>query len=450
MTGMRDDRPRLHFTARRGWVNDPHGVTFAGGRYHLFFQHQPERTTWSSGIRWGHATSSDLLHWTEHGSALEPEPGEDGCWTGCLVDGPAGPVILYTSPPAEEPRELARVRAAHGDAALATWRRDGAAPVEAPAGAGVVTFRDPSALQDGAGWAMVVGASMATPRGPEGALLRYRSPDLRRWAYDGVVADAASLAADTGGGVPAREELGTMWECPHLFELDGSWVLLFSVWDGGLLRHVAAAVGELEPPAAGGRFRARARHRFTHGDALYATTTFADAAGRPCALSWLRDDPDLPPDGRGRAGALSLPHLLGLDGDRLTADVHPDVVAAGTPVPWHAGGVTLPAPQALVAVPLAPGGTATVTLGAGLHVVAERDRLLVRDVAAGRDVAQAPRRVPAPAGELQVVVDGGIVEVLAPGVAGPLAAHCRIPGGAPLAVGVTCADACRPRLSTLR
>ena len=69
-------RPLLHFTTRAGWINDPLGLTFHDGRYHLFFQYVPGSTEWAADQRWGHATSDDLLHWTERPVALAPGDGD--------------------------------------------------------------------------------------------------------------------------------------------------------------------------------------------------------------------------------------------------------------------------------------------------------------------------------------------------------------------------------------
>jgi len=67
-----ENRPQFHFTARRGWLNDPNGLVWHDGLYHLYYQHNPFEREWEN-MTWGHATSPDLLHWTEHAPVLHPD-----------------------------------------------------------------------------------------------------------------------------------------------------------------------------------------------------------------------------------------------------------------------------------------------------------------------------------------------------------------------------------------
>ncbi len=92
-------RPSLHFTAQRGWINDPHGVTFRDGRYHLFHQAVPDAVEWNLAISWGHATSADLLTWEHQPPVLVPGDGDDGCWSGsvCVAPPDAPAAMYYTS-----------------------------------------------------------------------------------------------------------------------------------------------------------------------------------------------------------------------------------------------------------------------------------------------------------------------------------------------------------------
>src|ERR1700723_2534620 len=81
-------RPLYHFLAPANWMNDPNGAILWKGKYHLFYQYNPNSASWGS-IHWGHTVSSDLVHWEDFPIALAPSqdgPDKHGCWSGCVVD----------------------------------------------------------------------------------------------------------------------------------------------------------------------------------------------------------------------------------------------------------------------------------------------------------------------------------------------------------------------------
>jgi beta-fructofuranosidase len=303
-------RPQLHFTVSTGWTNDPHGIVHVDGEYHLFFQHNPVGTSWSPACHWGHAVSTDLIRWNELKSALSPEPGEVGCWSGSCVVDDDGPVILYTRIVGDDwgSGQIALARPAAGD--LTRWERRPTAAVIAapPENERTIAFRDPFVWRTGDGWTALVGAGL---EGFGGCALQYHSADLENWTYDGILASKPASERDP-------EWTGTAWECPQLFRLGTSWVLLVSVWENDVTHYVAYAVGDYD----GRNFHPRLWRRFSYGQ-LYATTTFLDEHGRRCIMSWMREMDDVAPPNAPWGSAMSLPQVLGLNGDRLVVSHHP-------------------------------------------------------------------------------------------------------------------------------
>ncbi|MGK3958142.1 glycoside hydrolase family 32 protein [Arthrobacter sp. R4] len=308
-------RPAFHFTATEGWINDPLGVTWKDGQYHLFYQYVPGSTTWASNCHWGHATSPDMIAWTEQGVAVAPGEGDDGVWSGSIATGPDGAATMFYTSVTEPDLGIGTVRTATpDDASWNSWTK-GPKLMTAP-DLGVVAYRDPFVFRDGGQWRMFVGAGL---EGGTAAAVSYSSPDLSQWTLDGI-------AAQRSGTETEPVWTGTMWECPQLFEIGGSHVLVTSIWEDDVLHYVAYGVGSYSD----GRFSARSWGQLSYGKSYYAPSFFRDKDGAPSLIFWVRGV--ISPEGQW-ASALSIPHTLTLDGDTLVAAPHADL--AGYSGPGH-------------------------------------------------------------------------------------------------------------------
>lgn len=300
-------RPAFHFSAAEGWINDPLGVTWKDGQYHLFYQYVPGRTTWASSCHWGHSTSPDMIAWTEQGIAVAPGDGDDGVWSGSIVTDTDGAATMFYTSVTEPDIGIGTVRTATpDDDSWSSWTKGGKL-MTAP-DLGVVAYRDPFVFRDGGQWRMFVGAGL---EGGTAAAVSYSSPDLAQWTLDGI-------AAQRSGTETAPVWTGTMWECPQLFEIDGSHVLVTSIWEDDVLHYVAYGVGSYSD----GRFTARSWGQLTYGKSYYAPSFFRDKDGAPSLIFWVRGV--ISPEGQW-ASALSVPHTLTLDGDTLIATPHADL-----------------------------------------------------------------------------------------------------------------------------
>ncbi len=220
-----DFRPRAHFTPAQNWINDPNGLLYYKGKYHLFFQHNPSGILWGN-MSWGHSVSSDLQRW-EHLPVAIDCTDTTGIFSGSAVvdfnntsgfgstDNP--PLIaIYTVHQNDESNQSQHI-AYSLDEGL-TWTKYANNPV---LDLGMKDFRDPKVSWNEftQSWLMTI----AKPQ--EYKIAFFSSPDLKNWEH---LSDFGPLGA-TGG----------IWECPDLFSLrapngDLKWVLLVSLNPGGI------------------------------------------------------------------------------------------------------------------------------------------------------------------------------------------------------------------------
>ena len=349
---MRDPHhPQYHFRPPANWMSDPNGLIQWKGRYHLFYQYplvQNQQGRMKSC--WGHAVSDDLVRWRHLPVALAPTPGgpdSDGCASGCAVDRDGEPALMYTGvfPPV--------ACLATGSDDLVHWHKHPQNPVipGPPAGLDVVGFRDHSVWHEGDAWCQVIGCGL---RGQGGALPLFRSPDLIRWEYLGLL-----YAGDA-------EQTGPMWECPDFFPLGDRRVLVVSACPArGLLKGtepeglwVAYFVGDYRNR----QFEPSQQGRVDLGAHFYAPQTLCEASGRRLMWGWLREGRSVEAQqAAGWSGVMSLPRVLSLDPEgRLLAEPAPELRALRR------------AHRAYAGVELPPDGRHDLDVhGAQLEIVAE-------------------------------------------------------------------------------
>ncbi len=298
-TTFREDihRPRYHFLPAANWMNDPNGVIHWNGRYHLFFQYNPDGA-YHANMHWGHAVSDDLLHWQELPIAIAPtpdSPDRGGIFSGCLVNDGGTPVAIYTG--VNETYDVQVQCIATGSPDLLHWEKYPGNPVigEVPAELGQTRdFRDPFVWRDGDSWYMTLSSHIV---GVGGAVLLYHSANLVDWEY----------LHPLYVGEKARN--GRNFECPNFFPLGDKWVLIVS----SQLDHAPSTtlyfVGRFENE----RFIPEHEGVYDAGYS-YASLVHQDEASRRLIYSWIRE---------GRSGARqkqagwtglqAIPRVLSLD-----------------------------------------------------------------------------------------------------------------------------------------
>ena len=271
---MVQDRPRYHFLPAANWMNDPNGLIQWDGVYHLFYQYNPYGPLHGT-IHWGHASSTDLVHWTDLPIALTPSPDSpdaDGCWSGCAIDAEGVPTLMYTGVIlGASPTRMGGLREAQclatSEDGLRTWKKHPANPVIAapPPDPDLIGFRDPFVWREADHWCCVIGTGIA---GVGGAILLYRSPDLLHWHYVGLLCSGNAAVTD-----PLWT--GTIWECPQFFPLGDRYILIFSAWSAGKTHHTVYAIGHY----TGDQFTVQKMHHLDLGSSFYAPATMHDIQG---------------------------------------------------------------------------------------------------------------------------------------------------------------------------
>ena len=274
-TNREQYRPVYHHTPAWGWMNDPNGMFYKDGVWHLYFQHNPYGSQWEN-MTWGHSTSTDLVNWTFQGDPIEADAWGTIFSGSAVVDhqgtagfGKGAVVAMYTSAGENQTQSLA-------------YSTDNGQTFTKYAGNPVVTsntpdFRDPHVFwnDDIKRWNMIMA---------EGQHMNiYSSADLKEWKLE------SQFGAEYGNH-------GGVWECPDLMKLPvrgtdkEKWLLLCNINPGGPFGGSATQyfVGQFD----GHKFTCESAPEVTkwmdYGKDHYATVTFDNAPdGRRVAMAWM-------------------------------------------------------------------------------------------------------------------------------------------------------------------
>ncbi|MBC3345907.1 glycoside hydrolase family 32 protein [Pseudomonas sp. SWRI196] len=304
-----DYRPDYHLAPPAGWMNDPNGVVYFRGEYHVFYQHHPFDAKWGP-MYWGHAKSADLVHWQHLPIALAPgdDFDRDGCFSGSAVVCGDTLALIYTGHTwlgeVGDERQIRQVQCLATSVDGIRFAKHGAVIETAPQDT-IMHFRDPKVWKDHDYWYLIAGAR----QGDTPLLPLYRSTDLHAWEFLDYVSRG-------------NEGDGYMWECPDLFRLDGRDVLLYSpqgMRPEGYERlnkyQTGYRVGQLDSQwhFNGGPFI-----ELDNGHDFYAAQTLVAADGRRLVWAWLDMwESPMPSQPHHWCGMLGLPRELQLHADRL-------------------------------------------------------------------------------------------------------------------------------------
>ncbi len=212
-------RPAYHHTPLYGWMNDPNGMFYRDGVWHLYYQYNPYGSKWQN-MTWGHSSSTDLINWDHHSPAIEPN-GFGSVFSGsCVVDsagsagfGPGAVVALYTSAGLNQMQSLAH--SADGGDTFTVYLGNPILTLESEA-------RDPNMF-----WNAETGEwNMLLAHALDREMLIFSSHDLKTW----------TLQSAFGKGLGAQDGV---WECPDLMRLpvegtgEHKWVLICNLNPGG-------------------------------------------------------------------------------------------------------------------------------------------------------------------------------------------------------------------------
>ena len=287
---------KFHYHPQKGWLNDPNGLSYFQGQYHLFYQHVPEcEYPRKYPMCWGHAVTRDFLEFEELPEAICPDTEYDagGVWSGTAVEHEGVLYCYYASVDGQGRQIISLATSRDG---LHFEKYPGNPIIREYPPEGSRDFRDPAVLCCGDMNYLVIAA--ADTRRGTGNLLLYRSRNMTGWEYVGVLYEYADCK---------------YCECPSIVKYGEGYILAVSVCKNDGTHYFEVLYGDFD----GRSFKPQIVSHFQKGPDEYAGQVFSAPDGTPILISWIPGWKYQPKEKC--IGCLSLPLKLSLSGGKLKA-----------------------------------------------------------------------------------------------------------------------------------
>ncbi len=257
-----------HYKPKKGWVNDPNGLVYFKGYYHIFYQHAPDfEIPWKQPMHWGHARTKNFVDWEELPVALFPDKDYDnnGCWSGTATVKDDVLYLFYASIKGKE--KIQTVSVAYSTDGIYFEKYKDNPVIDGYPDDGGPDFRDPAVCCiDGQYYCVM---ATGNPESKTGRLLLYKSDDLFHWEYEGVMCEWEGCKYA---------------ECPSFMSAEnGQYLLTASVCPFDKRHYFSVMYGVFSD----GKFTIKHIAEVDKGPDQYAGQVFCDHLGRNILMSWI-------------------------------------------------------------------------------------------------------------------------------------------------------------------
>lgn len=263
---MTNESLKYHFHPAKGWLNDPNGLSYFGGKYHIFYQHLPSSEyPDGSSMNWGHAVTSDFLSFEELPVAIKPDTDYDTCgvWSGTATEIDGKLYAFYASLDKDKKQTIS---IAYSEDGVNFAKYPGNPVIRDYPADGSADFRDPAVLCLNGEYYLVI-ASADKKKGT-GNLLLYKSQDIFNWEYLGVIREYADCI---------------YCECPSFVRYGDGFILSASVCSKNASNYFEVMYGSFDGKAFSGEIVSH----FQKGPDEYAGQIFSAPDGRCILISWI-------------------------------------------------------------------------------------------------------------------------------------------------------------------